>query len=73
MKTAPKKTAGPGAIPTRLRRAPAPALNQNNHALFPRPRPRSGTTGNPKGVLLSHRVVVLHALGTVMGENGGIF
>ncbi|GBF93422.1 hypothetical protein Rsub_06555, partial [Raphidocelis subcapitata] len=26
----------------------------------------SGTTGRPKGVLLSHRVVVLHALGTVV-------
>ena len=27
----------------------------------------SGTTGRPKGVLLSHRVVALHALGTVLG------
>lgn len=28
----------------------------------------SGTTGRPKGVLLSHRVVVLHAIGTILGE-----
>lgn len=27
----------------------------------------SGTTGRPKGVVLSHRVVVLHALGTIKG------
>jgi non-ribosomal peptide synthetase component F len=31
----------------------------------------SGTTGRPKGVLLSHRVVVLHALGTVAGAAQG--
>lgn len=28
----------------------------------------SGTTGRPKGVLLNHRVVVLHAIGTILGE-----
>lgn len=28
----------------------------------------SGTTGQPKGVLLSHRVVMMHAIGTVHGE-----
>jgi len=28
----------------------------------------SGTTGRPKGVLLSHRVVVLHAIGTILGK-----
>lgn len=27
----------------------------------------SGTTGLPKGVLLSHRIVMLHALGTAKG------
>lgn len=27
----------------------------------------SGTTGTPKGVLLSHRIVVAHAVGTVKG------
>jgi acyl-CoA synthetase (AMP-forming)/AMP-acid ligase II len=27
----------------------------------------SGTTGRPKGVVLSHKVVVLHAIGTIMG------
>jgi acyl-CoA synthetase (AMP-forming)/AMP-acid ligase II len=32
----------------------------------------SGTTGRPKGVLLSHRVVVLHALGTILGEPSGV-
>ena len=31
----------------------------------------SGTTGRPKGVLLSHRVVVRHAVGTIKGERGG--
>ena len=30
----------------------------------------SGTTGRPKGVLLSHRVVVRHAVGTIKGERG---
>lgn len=29
----------------------------------------SGTTGAPKGVLLSHRVVVMHALGTAQGAS----
>lgn len=29
----------------------------------------SGTTGRPKGVVLSHRIVVLHALGTIKGKN----
>jgi len=28
----------------------------------------SGTTGKPKGVLLSHKIVVLHAIGTILGE-----
>jgi long-subunit acyl-CoA synthetase (AMP-forming) len=28
----------------------------------------SGTTGRPKGVVLSHKIVVLHAIGTIMGE-----
>jgi acyl-coenzyme A synthetase/AMP-(fatty) acid ligase len=28
----------------------------------------SGTTGKPKGVLLSHRIVMLHALGCIKGE-----
>lgn len=28
----------------------------------------SGTTGHPKGVLLSHRIVMLHALGTIQGR-----
>lgn len=27
----------------------------------------SGTTGRPKGVVLSHKIVVLHAIGTIMG------
>ena len=31
----------------------------------------SGTTGRPKGVLLSHRVVVHHAVGTIKGESEG--
>jgi acyl-CoA synthetase (AMP-forming)/AMP-acid ligase II len=31
----------------------------------------SGTTGSPKPALLSHRVVVLHALGTIRGGRGG--
>lgn len=29
----------------------------------------SGTTGRPKGVVLTHKSVVLHALGTIMGES----
>jgi long-subunit acyl-CoA synthetase (AMP-forming) len=33
----------------------------------------SGTTGRPKGVLLSHRVVVLHAIGTILGEWDRLF
>jgi fatty-acyl-CoA synthase len=32
----------------------------------------SGTTGNPKGVLYSHRSTVLHALGACMRDNLGI-
>ena len=28
----------------------------------------SGTTGKPKAVFLSHRIVVLHALGTILGK-----
>eukprot|EP00955_Chlamydomonas_euryale_P101650 365362-Chlamydomonas_euryale.AAC.5 len=28
----------------------------------------SGTTGRPKGVLLSHRTVMMHAIGTIRGE-----
>jgi acyl-coenzyme A synthetase/AMP-(fatty) acid ligase len=28
----------------------------------------SGTTGKPKGVVLSHAVVTLHALGTIHGQ-----
>jgi non-ribosomal peptide synthetase component F len=40
--------------------APAPASP-------PKPPPCSGTTGRPKGVLLSHRAVVLHALATILG------
>jgi fatty-acyl-CoA synthase len=28
----------------------------------------SGTTGKPKAVVLSHRIVVLHALGTILGK-----
>jgi fatty-acyl-CoA synthase len=32
----------------------------------------SGTTGNPKGVLYSHRSNVLHAMGTCMSESLGI-
>ena len=30
----------------------------------------SGTTGNPKGALYSHRSTVLHALGSVVGQDG---
>lgn len=30
----------------------------------------SGTTGRPKAVVLSHRITLLHALGTIMGEAG---
>ncbi len=32
------------------------------------PMLRSGTTGLPKGVVLSHGIVVRHALGTIQGE-----
>lgn len=32
----------------------------------------SGTTGRPKGVLLNHRVVVLHAIGTILGKFGTV-
>jgi fatty-acyl-CoA synthase len=30
----------------------------------------SGTTGNPKGALYSHRSTVLHALGSIVGQDG---
>ena len=33
----------------------------------------SGTTGAPKGVLLSHRIVVMHALGTAQGNDTLLF
>lgn len=29
----------------------------------------SGTTGRPKGVILSHRIVMTHAIGTIHGKN----
>ena len=32
----------------------------------------SGTTGQPKGVLASHRAVVLHSLGTTMADTQGL-
>lgn len=32
----------------------------------------SGTTGNPKGVVYSHRAIVLHAFGLAMADNFGI-
>lgn len=31
----------------------------------------SGTTGLPKGVVLSQRIVMLHAIGTIQGESSG--
>lgn len=33
----------------------------------------SGTTGLPKGVVLSQRIVMLHAIGTIQGESSGPF
>lgn len=33
----------------------------------------SGTTGRPKGVILSHRIVVLHAVGAIKGTYSTIF
>ncbi len=46
-----------------------PHLNENESCMLCY---TSGTTGNPKGVLYSHRSTVLHALGACMRDNLGI-
>ena len=46
-----------------------PALDENSAAMLCY---TSGTTGNPKGVLFSHRSTVLHAMVTMARENMGI-
>ena len=46
-----------------------PALDENSGAMLCY---TSGTTGNPKGVLYSHRSTVLHALVTMGRENMGV-
>ena len=55
--------------------SPEDFQQRHRAALQPPPVPRddyhmyytSGTTGRPKGVLLSHRVVMLHAIGAIRG------
>ncbi|MDB4934556.1 MAG: 3-methylmercaptopropionyl-CoA ligase [Labilithrix sp.] len=46
-----------------------PALDENSAAMLCY---TSGTTGNPKGVLYSHRSTVLHSLVTMARENMGV-
>jgi acyl-CoA synthetase (AMP-forming)/AMP-acid ligase II len=59
------------SLPQPRRQRPSPCASALPRLLPSPSAPCSGTTGRPKGVLLSHRIVVLHALATVLGARRG--